>query len=202
MNWRTHRGAVEWVRDLLVINLREPGAPEGTAPTSHLHVYYTTYCPSSGPGHFAYLRLADSADPDLRRGVTVTDSPEVTEYVRRRFRSAGVQEFDLDRAPILGTFSRSLAAERLTIRIEAPDLLVQAHWDGLGVARLSEGASFTYKDEHIWSLVREAADASLMVNGVRASGGNYPDERFRPMYRRIVMSCQVAFGEIVSRRGS
>ena len=111
MNWRTHRGAVEWVRDLLVINLREPGAPEGTAPTSHLHVYYTTYCPSSGPGHFAYLRLADSADPELRRGVTVTDAPEVTEYVRRRFRSAGVQDSTWiappSRAPSVAASKRS-----------------------------------------------------------------------------------------------
>jgi len=200
MNWRTHRGKIEWVRDLLVINLRPGGAPEGTQPVSHLHVYYTTYCPHSGPGHFAYLRLADSAHPDLRRGVTLTDAPAVVDYVRRRFREAGVTEFDLESAAIPAVFGRSIDADRLSMRIEADALLVQARWEGLGVARLSEGASYTYKDEHIWSLVREASDATLMVNGVQATGVNYPDERFRPMYRRMVQSCQVAFGEIVARR--
>jgi hypothetical protein len=202
MTWRTHRGEVEWVRDLLVINLRPPGSPEGTRADSHLHVYETHYCPRSGPGRFAYLRVDGSPNLEIRSGLTLTDTPAVTEYIRRRFRTAGVTEFNIDSAPVDATFSRSVTGDRLKLDIEAQGIRVEAEWVGLGAARFSEGASFNYQGEHVWSLVREAADAHLTVNGVSAEGSNYPDERFRIMYNRTMSACHVATGEIIIRRSS
>ncbi len=201
--WRQHSGELLLANDLLVINLQDPAIerPDHSV-VSHLSLYDVSYVPGGGSGRVAFLRLADEVEPSLERGTILTDNHELAEFLQRRLLGTGWSGVDLNTEPRLAVFERGSMSTGLHVRVETDGLLLQAAWEGLGAPRWVEGASTNYRNEYQWALLREASEGSITVNGRRASGAPFADDRFRSTLGRSVSSCQVGLCEIHVRRNS
>ena len=200
--WRVHGGDIVFANDLLVINLRAADTEATGPPLTHLSVFDVAYSAATGSGRIAFLRLLGAADPRLGRGVMLTDNPALVPWFRERLASAQWSVVDLGAPPIEARFQRGRLTDRLGLRIEADDILVQASWEGLSGPRWVEGPLVNYPLEYTWALLLEAVDASVTVNGTPGAGEPYADERFQATIGRPISSCNVGLCEVHLKRGA
>lgn len=194
--WKTHRGDFLFVNDMYVANLRAPATTSSPETTFHLSVYDVTHCPSAGPGRVAYLRDKTSDDPRLSAGLTLTDAPELADFLRDRLRSANWRGVDIEAPPVLATFERSSITSTFEAKIAGPSYELTARWSQLSEPLWSDGVSPNYPYEHAWALVLTAGAMDVTLNDRVIDGALFPDERFKVMYGRALSSCNIGLAEV------
>lgn len=194
--WKTHRGDFLFVNDMYVANLRAPGAAADAEMSFHLSVYDVVYCPSTGPGKVAYLRNKASDDPQLARGLTLTDSPRLADFLRSRLRVAKWQGVDIEAPPVIAKFEQSPLASTFEVKITSTPFELTARWSQFSEPLWSDGVSPNYPYEHAWALVLSAGSMEITLNNEVVDEAPYPDERFKVMYGRALSSCNIGLAEV------
>ena len=193
--WRVHPGTVMMANDLLVVNLGEPSAGTGDEPVFHISIYDVAYS-LVGSGHVAFVRYAGAEDEALRRGFTLTDTPELARFLIGRLSTTGWAGVDTSIVPRRARFRRSPMGQQVDVAISAPNLELRIVWKEFGPQRWTEGVSKSYPLERAWAFFVEAQQVIVTLNGRTVDATPYPDERYRSMFGEPISSCQIGLCEI------
>jgi hypothetical protein len=130
--WNVHQGTVVMVNDLLIVNLGKPA--RDALPLFHLSIYDVSWS-AAGSGHVAFVRDGSADHAGLVKGLTLTDSPSLAEFLQRRVGSARWTGVDLSIPPRQAKFERSELSGDLSVSIAARGIDIKVRWDGLGTPR-------------------------------------------------------------------
>ncbi len=186
-----HPGRVTLVMNHSVITLREGGLVGG-AETAFLSLYDIFHSLTLGAGCVALLRVV-AAGVD----VVLAERVELGRRMQQRLLSMGHTHGMLSRPPLAARFTRDpWAGDSLGYRIEASGLEVTARWERLSAPFYALGPAPAFSPaEDIWSIFTEAAAASVIANGLEASGAPFTDDAWASTLGRALCSAHVALAE-------
>lgn len=194
-------GRANLLMDHLQLGLRRHGAATGTDPHFYLSLYAIPWSREMGAGHVALVRQQPADGPPV--DVTLTDNPSLGRALQAQLRSVGYSRVDLTGEPRAAAFTRSPIKDQDHVRyqIASVGLEIEARWDGLGEAIFAYGPAPQQPErQEIWSMLFEADQAYVAVDGLPVHGQTYAMEHWIPWLGRSLNSAHIARNEILVDR--
>lgn len=213
MQAQIYHGRPNLLMDHLQLGLRVPGEDE---PRVYLSLYVIPWSRELGAGHVALVRLppretggtggagkSGSRAGERQMDATLSDNPTLARALQAQLRSVGYSRVDLTSDPRPASFTRSPLREQHHVRflIASMGFEIEARWEDLGEPIFAAGpAPQQPTRQEIWSMLFEAQDASLAINGRPIEGEPYQQEHWQDWLGRSLCSAHIARGEILVDR--